>query len=112
MTLDGMPPYHWHRLLRRERVLVGGQPPSPLSIGTICARQIRSRACSPLSVIEQWTKGAMSAKTAKLMVIKLVTAAAKTSRRLKGENQLQKVVQGIKFQNGIEVIEMPAHHAA
>jgi hypothetical protein len=22
------------------------------------------------------------------------------------------IVQGIKFQNGIEVIEMPAHHAA
>src|SRR6266498_3888342 len=58
------------------------------------------------------TKGALSAKTAKLMVFKLVTAAAKTWRRLNGENQLPKVVQGIKFQNGIEVIEMPAHHAA
>jgi hypothetical protein len=33
-------------------------------------------------------------------------------RRLKGENQLPKVVRGVKFQNGIEVIEMPAHHAA
>ena len=58
------------------------------------------------------TKGALSAKTAKLMVFKLVNAAAKTWRRLKGENQLPKVVQGVKFQNGIEVIEMPAHHAA
>jgi transposase-like protein len=58
------------------------------------------------------TKGALSANTAKLMVFKLVTAAAKTWRRLKGENQLPKVVRGIKFQNGIEVIEMPAHHAA
>jgi len=58
------------------------------------------------------TKGALSAKTAKLMVFKLVTAAAKTWRRLKGENQLPKVVKGVKFQNGIEVIEMPAHHAA
>jgi hypothetical protein len=55
------------------------------------------------------TKGALSAKTAKLMVFKLVNAAAKTWRRLKGENQLPKVVQ---FQNGIEVIKMPAHHAA
>src|SRR5262249_54808638 len=44
------------------------------------------------------TKGALSAKTAKLMVFKLVNAAAKTWRRLKGENQLPKVVQGIKFQ--------------
>ena len=55
---------------------------------------------------------ALSAKTAKLMVFKLVNAAAKTWRRLKGENQLPKVVQGVKFQNGIEVIKMPAHHAA
>jgi putative transposase len=58
------------------------------------------------------TKGSLSATTAKLMVFKLVTAAAKTWRRLKGENQLPKVVRGVKFQNGIEVIEMPAHHAA
>jgi transposase-like protein len=58
------------------------------------------------------TKGALSAKTAKLMVFKLVNAAAKTWRRLKGENQLPKVVEGVKFQNGIEVIEVPAHHAA
>ena len=58
------------------------------------------------------TKGALSAKTAKLMVFKLVTAAARTWRRLKGENQLPKLVRGVKFQNGIEVAEMPAHHAA
>src|SRR5215207_4166244 len=58
------------------------------------------------------TKGALSPKTAKLMVFKLVASAAKTWRRLKGENQLPKVVRGIKFQNGVEVIEMPAHNAA
>ena len=58
------------------------------------------------------TKGSLSQKTAKLMVFKLVFAAAKTWRRLKGENQLPKVVQGVKFQNGVEVIAMPANHAA
>ena len=58
------------------------------------------------------TKGALSAKTAKLMVFKLVDAAAKKWRRLKGEKQLPKVIAGIKFQNGIEVVKMPAHHAA
>ena len=58
------------------------------------------------------TKGSLSTTTAKLMVFKLITAAAKTWRRLKGENQLPKVIQGVRFQNGIEVIEMPAHHAA
>jgi hypothetical protein len=31
---------------------------------------------------------------------------------LKGENQLPKIVNGVKFQNGVEVIEMPANHAA
>ena len=58
------------------------------------------------------TKGSLSPRTAKLMVFKLVNAAAKTWRRLKGENQLPKVVRGVKFQNGVEVIEMPAHNAA
>ena len=46
------------------------------------------------------------------MVFKLVNAAEKTWRRLSGENLLPKVVQGVKFINGVEVTEMPAHHAA
>jgi hypothetical protein len=37
------------------------------------------------------------------MVFKLVMAAAKTWRRLQGQNQLPKVIQGVKFQDGIEV---------
>ncbi len=49
------------------------------------------------------TKGALSPTTAKLMVFKLVMAAAKTWRRLKGENQLPKVVAGVTFQDGTEV---------
>ena len=58
------------------------------------------------------TKGSLSSSTARLMVFKLVSAAARTWRRLKGENQLPKVVRGVKFHNGVEVIEMPAHNAA
>jgi hypothetical protein len=38
--------------------------------------------------------------------VSVAGAAAKTWRRLKGENQLPKVVQGVRFQNGIEVIEI------
>jgi hypothetical protein len=38
------------------------------------------------------TKGALSQDNAQLMVFKLVTAASKTWRKLKGENQLPKVV--------------------
>jgi putative transposase len=57
-------------------------------------------------------KGALSQNTARLMVFKLVMAAAKTWRRLKGENQLPKVVQGVTFRNGVEVINTPAQNAA
>jgi putative transposase len=48
-------------------------------------------------------KGALSQDTARLMVFKLVMAAAKTWRRLQGQNQLPKVIQGVKFRDGIEV---------
>ena len=47
------------------------------------------------------TKGALSRTTARLMVFKLVIAASKTWRRLKGENQLPKVIAGIKFTDGV-----------
>ena len=58
------------------------------------------------------TKGALSQDTARLMVFKLVMAAAKTWRRLKGENQLPKVVQDVTFRNGVEVTDTPAQDAA
>ena len=58
------------------------------------------------------TKSALSQATARMMVFKLVMTAAKTWRRLKGENQLPKVIQGITFTNGVEVINTPAQSAA
>jgi putative transposase len=58
------------------------------------------------------TKGALSQDTAKLMVFKLITAAAKTWRRLNGENQLPKVIRGITFRDGIEVTEAVSQSAA
>jgi transposase-like protein len=58
------------------------------------------------------TKGALSQDTARLMVFKLVMAAAKTWRRLQGEHQLPKVVQGVTFRDGVEVAETPAQTAA
>jgi len=58
------------------------------------------------------TKGSLSSKTARLMVFKLVMAAAKTWRRLKGQNQLPKLLAGVRFQDGIEVIEMKPQSAA
>ena len=53
------------------------------------------------------TKGSLSPTTARLMVFKLLCAASKTWRRLKGTNQLPKVIAGVSFENGIEVIQVP-----
>jgi putative transposase len=58
------------------------------------------------------TRGALSQDTARLMVFKLVMAAAKSWRRLKGENQLPKLIQGVTFKNGVEVINTPEQNAA
>ena len=58
------------------------------------------------------TKGALSQETAKLMVFKLVMVAAKTWRRLKGENQLPKVINGIRFKDGIEITTVDTKDAA
>ncbi|HEY8556297.1 MAG TPA: IS256 family transposase [Actinomycetes bacterium] len=58
------------------------------------------------------TKGALSQDTARLMVFKLVMAAAKTWRRLKGDNQLPKVIQGVTSRNGVEVTDAPEQTAA
>ena len=49
-------------------------------------------------------KGALSQDTARLMVFKLVMAASRTWRRLLGQNQLPKAVNGIKFKDGIETV--------
>ena len=58
------------------------------------------------------TKGALSANTARLMVFKLVMAAAKTWRKLKGENQLPKVIRGVKFADGTEIKDATEFTAA
>ena len=58
------------------------------------------------------TKGALSQETARLMVFKLVMAAARTWRRLKGENQLPKVIEGVTFRDGGEVTTIGAQDAA
>ena len=58
------------------------------------------------------TKGALSQETAKLMVFKLVMAAARTWRRLKGENQLPKIINGIRFKDGMEITALDTKDAA
>ena len=51
------------------------------------------------------SKGCLSHKTALAMVFKLVTAASKTWRRLNGYEQLPRVIQGVKFTDGIPADE-------
>jgi transposase-like protein len=58
------------------------------------------------------TKGALSQETARLMVFKLIMAAARTWRRLKGENQLPKVIDGVTFSDSIEDSTAKAKNAA
>jgi putative transposase len=50
------------------------------------------------------SKGCLSNRTALAMVFKLVDGAQKTWRRLDGHNQLPKIIQGVKFNDGCEVI--------
>jgi transposase-like protein len=47
------------------------------------------------------TKGALPQKTARLMVFTLVQAAANKWRRLKGANQLPRIIEGVSFTDGV-----------
>ena len=58
------------------------------------------------------TKGSRSQKTVKLMVFKLVQAASKTWRRLNGRNQLPKLIEGIKFTDGVDENDVAETNAA
>jgi putative transposase len=57
-------------------------------------------------------KGCLSNKTALAMIFKLAEAAEQSWRRLDGHNQLPKVILGIKFTDGIEVVRGQAQAAA
>ena len=91
LTFYDFPAEHWDHLRTSN--------PIESVFATVRHRTVRS-------------KGALSQDTARLMVFKLVMAAAKTWRRLKGENQLPKVVQGVRFRDGVEVKQTPAQTAA
>jgi putative transposase len=91
LTFYDFPAEHWDHLRTSN--------PIESVFATVRHRTVRS-------------KGALSQDTARLMVFKLVMAAAKTWRRLKGENQLPKVVAGVTFRNGVEVANTPEQNAA
>ncbi len=57
-------------------------------------------------------KGCLSNKTALAMIFKLAQAAEKSWHRLRGHDQLPKVILGVKFNDGIEVVRSQAQTAA
>src|SRR3974390_320877 len=57
------------------------------------------------------SKGCLSNKTALAMIFKLAEAAEKSWRRIDGHSQLPKLILGVKFADGIEVVKSQ-HQAA
>ena len=76
------PAEHWKHLRTSN--------PIESTFATVRHRTIRSKGC-------------LSNRTALAMVFKLVDAAQKSWRKLDGHNQLPKLIQGVKFTDGIEV---------
>ena len=58
------------------------------------------------------SKGCLSNKTALAMIFKLAEAAERSWRRLDGHIQLPKLILGVKFADGIEVVRSQAQTAA
>src|SRR5207245_117316 len=73
------------------------------STGSTCERRTPLKAPLRPSGTAR-SKGCLSNKTALAMVFKLVEGAQKNWRRIDGHNQLPKLIQGVRFTDGIEVI--------
>jgi transposase-like protein len=82
------PAEHWKHLRTTN--------PIESTFATVRHRTIRSKGC-------------LSNKTALAMVFKLVEAAQRSWRRLDGHNQLPKLILGVKFNDGLEIIAKSIH---
>jgi transposase-like protein len=85
------PAEHWKHL-RTTNVIES-------SFATVRHRTVRSKGC-------------LSNKTALVMIFKLGEAAERSWRRLNGHSQLPKIILGVKFADGIEVVRSQAQPAA
>jgi putative transposase len=85
------PAEHWKHLRTTN--------PIESTFATVRHRTVRSRNC-------------LSNKTALAMIFKLAQAAEKSWHRLRGHDQLPKVILGVKFNDGIEVVRLQAQTAA
>ena len=82
------------------------------STGNICARTRLGARSRPSGIETVRSRGCLSNKTALAMIFKLAQAAEKSWNRLRGHNQLPKVIIGVKFNDGIEVVKSQAQAAA
>jgi len=87
LTFYDFPAEHWKHLRTTN--------PIESTFATVRHRTVRSKGC-------------LSNRTALAMVFKLVEAAQKSWRRLDGNNQLPKLILGVKFADGLEVVAKPA----
>jgi putative transposase len=87
LTFYEFPAEHWKHLRTTN--------PIESTFATVRHRTIRSKGC-------------LSNRTALAMVFKLVEAAQKSWRRLDGHNQLPKLILGVKFTDGLEVVDKRA----
>jgi putative transposase len=91
LSFYDFPAEHWKHL-RTTNVIES-------SFATIRHRTVRSKGC-------------LSNKTALAMIFKLAEAAEKSWRRLDGHNQFPKIILGVKFADGIEVVRPQAQPVA
>jgi putative transposase len=87
LTFYDFPAEHWKHLRTTN--------PIESTFATVRHRTVRSKGC-------------LSNRTALAMVFKLVEAAQKNWRRLDGNNLLPKLILGVKFTDGLEVVAKPA----
>lgn len=85
------PAEHWKHLRTSN--------PIESSFATVRHRTVRAKGC-------------LSNRTALAMIFKLAQAAEKSWRRLNGHNHLPKVIQGVKFVDGIEAVRQQPQAAA
>ena len=76
-------------------ILIPVTNPIESSFATVRHRTVRSKGC-------------LSNQTALAMIFKLAEAAEKSWRRLDGHNQLPKIILGVRFTDGIEVVRPQA----
>src|SRR5665213_1193012 len=91
LTFYDFPAEHWKHLRTTN--------PIESTFATVRHRTTRSKGC-------------LSNKTALAMTFKLAQSAEASWNRLRGYNQLSKIIMGVKFKDGVEIVRSQAQTAA